>query len=68
MKVLMDVKDQKADFILELLNSFPFVKAEKISPSKAKFLLELRDSLEEAKMAKRGKLKLKSAHDLIGEL
>ncbi|MBX2898957.1 MAG: hypothetical protein KF775_04880 [Cyclobacteriaceae bacterium] len=68
MKVLIDIKDKKSDFILELLNNFPFVKTEKISPSKAKFLLELRDSIEEVKMAKRGKLKLKSADDIFNEL
>ncbi len=68
MKVLIDIKDKKSEFIMELLNSFPFVKAEKISPSKAKFLLELRDSIEEVKMAKRGKLKLKSAKDIFNEL
>jgi hypothetical protein len=68
MKVLVDIKDNKSDFILELLNSFPFVKTKKISPAKAKFLLELKDALDEVNMAKRGKVKLKSAHDLIDEL
>ncbi|MBX2915506.1 MAG: hypothetical protein KF856_09590 [Cyclobacteriaceae bacterium] len=68
MKVLIDINDKKGEFIMELLNSLPFVKAEKISSSKAKFLLELKDSIEEVKMAKRGKVKLKSAHDIFNEL
>ncbi|HNR73478.1 MAG: hypothetical protein UZ12_BCD005002794 [Bacteroidetes bacterium OLB12] len=68
MKILVDIKEGKGDFILELLNSFPFVKTKKISPDKAKFLLELKDALDEVKLAKHGKVKLKSAHDLIDEL
>jgi hypothetical protein len=35
MKVLVDVNDNKADFILELLNNFPFAKAKPISQAKA---------------------------------
>jgi hypothetical protein len=35
MKVLVDVKDNKADFILELLNNFSFVKAKAIPMVKA---------------------------------
>lgn len=37
MKVLLDIKDNKADFVMELLRSFSFVKTETIaSPKKAK--------------------------------
>lgn len=34
MKVLLDIKDNKADFVMELLKSLSFVKAETISPAK----------------------------------
>jgi hypothetical protein len=38
MKVLVDVNDNKGDFILELLNNFSFAKAKSISPAKAQLL------------------------------
>jgi len=68
MKVLLDIKDNKADFIMELLHSFSFVKAETISPKKAVFLKDLKSSIEEVTLAKQGKIKLKSAEQLLNEL
>jgi hypothetical protein len=55
MKLLLDVKDNKADFIIELLKNFSFVKAQTISPTKAQFLKELKGSVEEVTLAKQGK-------------
>ncbi|WP_316806319.1 hypothetical protein [Pedobacter agri] len=68
MKVLLDIKDSKADFVMELLNNLSFVKAEAISVKKAQFFKELKLSVEEVEMAKQGKLKLKTVEDLINEL
>jgi hypothetical protein len=65
MIVLLKVKDNKANFILELLNNFPFVKAESISPAKAQFIEELKTSVEEVNLAKEGKIKLKTADQLL---
>jgi hypothetical protein len=68
MKVLLDIKDNKADFVLELLQSLSFVKAEQISSSKASFLKEFKQSIDEVNLAKGGKIKLRSADQLIDEL
>lgn len=68
MKLLLDVKDSKIDFVMELLKSLSFVKAERISPSKAVFLKELKHSVEQVSLAKKGKVKLKSAEQLLNEL
>jgi len=35
MKVLLDIKDNKADFVMELLENFSFVKAKTLSDEKA---------------------------------
>jgi len=43
MKVLVDVKDNKVDFILELLNNFTFAKAKPISPDKAQLIEEIKE-------------------------
>ena len=68
MKVILDIKDNKADFVLELLSSLSFVKAEPLSPSKAKFFKELKASVGEVVLAKQGKIKLKTAEELLNEL
>ena len=41
MKVLLDIKDSKADFILELLKGFPsYVKTKPISKTKVQLIEE----------------------------
>ena len=68
MKVLLDINDNKADFMLEVLQQFRFVKAKTITAAKAQFLEELSGAVEEVKLAKKGKIKLQSAKDLLNEL
>lgn len=68
MKVLLDVKDAKASFVMELLQSFSFVKAKTITPYKAKVLEDVKDAVEEMKLIKAGKLKARNAEDLFHEI
>ena len=68
MKVLLDIKDNKADFVMELLESLSFVKAETISAPKARFLKEFKEAIDEVNQAKKGTITLKSADQLLDEL
>ncbi|HVS94035.1 MAG TPA: hypothetical protein VHE59_18495 [Mucilaginibacter sp.] len=68
MKVLLDIKDNKAEFVMELLKNLPFVKAETISASKADFLKGFKEAVNEVNLAKQGKIQLKSADQLFDEL
>jgi len=68
MKVLLDIRDNKAAFIMELLKNLSFVKTNVLTPSKAQFLKELKESVEEVKLAEEGRIKLKSADELLIEL
>ena len=68
MQVLLDIKDSKAHFVMELLKSLSFVKATTLTPSKAEFLKELKGAIQEVTLAKQGKLKLQSAKDFLNEL
>jgi len=61
-------RDNKADFILELLNNFSFVKAKPFSPAKDKILSDLNEAAEEVRLHNQGKLKLKTAQELLNEL
>jgi hypothetical protein len=68
MKVLLDVKEHKAAFVLELLRSLPFVKAEPISDGKALLLGEIREAVEEMKQIKKGNRKARPAADFLHEV
>ena len=68
MKVLLDIKDNKVKFIMELLKSFSFVKAKPLTPYKADILEGIKEAVEEMKLIKVGKLKARNAEDLFSEL
>ncbi|MDP2059698.1 MAG: hypothetical protein U1C58_04915 [Flavobacteriaceae bacterium] len=69
MKILLDVKDSKASFFMEVLKNFSFVKkATPISDAKASLMQDIREAVEELKLVKEGKLKARNAEDLIDEL
>lgn len=68
MKLIVDVNDNKGDFILELLNNFTFAKAKPITPAKAQLLGEIKEAVENLNLVKQGKLKARPAKDLLDEL
>ncbi|MEO8088481.1 MAG: hypothetical protein ABI763_16800 [Bacteroidota bacterium] len=68
MQVLLDIKDEKAPSLMEVLKGLSYVKTQTLTPAKARFLLELKDAIEEVKLIRTGKLKGRSAKKLIDEL
>ena len=68
MKVLLEIKDNKAEFVLELLRSLSFVKAEPLTTDKTDVLKGLKDAVTQVNLSKQGKVKLKSARQLLNEL
>jgi hypothetical protein len=68
MKVLVDIQDNKAAFVMELLNSLSFVKAKPITNEKALLLGEIKEAVENVKLAKQGKLKAKPLNELLDEV
>ncbi len=70
MKVLLDVKDSKADFFIELVNNLGFVKKveEQHEPTKKQILQELKRAVIELNLIEQGKLKARPAKELLDEL
>ncbi len=68
MKVLLDIKDSRAAFFLELLKDFSYVKAKPLTENDAIFLNELKEAIEEVKQIKAGKIKGRPAEELLNEL
>lgn len=68
MRVLLDIKDNKALHLLEVLKGLSYVKTKTISDEKAVLIEEIKEAVENLALVKQGKLKLKSARDLYNEL
>ncbi|TAF77904.1 MAG: hypothetical protein EAZ53_01035 [Bacteroidetes bacterium] len=68
MRVLLDIKDNKATHLLEVLKGLSYVKTKTISNEKAKLIGEIKDAVDELKLIREGKLKGISAKDLLNEL
>ena len=68
MKILLDIKDNKVAFVLEVLKNFKFVKAETLTAHKAEVLQSLATGIDEMRQIEAGKLKGISAKDLADEL
>lgn len=68
MKVLLDIKDNKAAFVMELLSSLKFVKAKPITEEKALLIEEIKEAVGNLKLIKEGKIKAKPANELLDEL
>ena len=70
-KIIVSVPDKEYPFFMKLVKSFDFVQLktkEKKGASKKEFLDGIREAVEEVKLIKAGKLKGRSAEDLINEL
>lgn len=68
MKLMLDIEDNKAPFVMEVLKNFKFVKTKPLSSYKYEVLEGLKESIEEMKLIKQGKLKGIPARDLFDEL
>ncbi len=68
MKVLLDIKDEKAEFVLELLADLKYVKAKPLTSEKAEIMEGIKEAVEEVKLHKEGKVQLKPIKDLLDEL
>ena len=68
MKVLLDIKDDKADFILEVLKNFKYVKTEQLTAYKSEVFTGVKQAVKEMNLITSGKMQGISAQDLINEL
>ncbi len=68
MQYLLEVEDKKDKFLQEILSHFRFVKTRPLSKANVQFVKELQESVELVKLAKKGKVELQNAKDLLNEL
>jgi hypothetical protein len=68
MKILLDIKDEKAPFIMELLKNFSFVKAKPLTEGKAQLMEDIKEAVQEMALIRTGKKKARNAEDFLNEL
>jgi len=68
MKVLLDIPDNKAASLMDVLRSISYIKAKPITEAKALLLEEIKEAVEEMKLIKSGKKKGRNAEDFLNEL
>jgi flagellar hook-basal body complex protein FliE len=69
--ITLNIPGKEYDFFMRLVNQLDFVtinKAKNAEKSKEEFLEGLKEAVEEVNLAKKGKVKLKSAEQLLNEL
>ena len=68
MKAVLDIRDNKASFVMELLGNLSFVKFQPITAGKALFLSEMKEAVDVVNLIKKGKLHARPAKELLNEL
>jgi hypothetical protein len=69
MKVLVEIADNEAVFGMKVLKSLSFVrKANPVSTVSAQLMKDLNEAADEVRLHKQGKIKLKTADELLNEL
>ncbi len=68
MKVLLDIPDNKASSLIDVLKSISYIKVKPLTDAKGLLMEEIREAVEEIKLIKSGKLKARNAEDFLNEL
>lgn len=68
MKVLLEIEEEKAIHLLEVLKGLSYVKTTTISDEKALLIEEIKEAVDNLKLVRQGKLKARPAKELLNEI
>lgn len=68
MKILLDIPDNKAISLMNVLRDISYVKAKPLTDSKALLFEEIKEAVEEMKLIKAGKKTARNAEDFLNQL
>jgi hypothetical protein len=70
MKVILDIKENRIPFFMELVKSLDYISVVKEIKyeQKGRFIEEMAEAFNDVKLHEQGKIKLKSAKSLLDEL
>jgi len=68
MKLLLDINDDKAVHLVEVLKSLPYVNIIPYNEEKVQLVNEIKKAVDNLKLVREGKLIARPAEDLLSEL
>jgi len=68
MKILLEIPDNRAVSLMDVLKSISYVKAKQLTEVKAQLLSEMKDAIDEMNLIKKGKKTARNAEDFLNEL
>ena len=68
MKILLEIPDNRAVSLMDVLRSISYVKAKTLTESKARLLSEIKDAVDEINLIKAGKKTGRNAEEFLNEL
>ncbi|MEI6754578.1 MAG: hypothetical protein WCK78_15600 [Paludibacter sp.] len=68
MKILLEIPDNRAVSLMDVLRSISYVKAKTLTESKARLLSEIKDAVDEINLIKAGKKTARNAEEFLNEL
>ena len=68
MKILLDIPDNKASSLMDVLKSISYVKVKQLTDAKALLMEDIKEAVEELKLIRAGKKKARNAEDFLNEL
>jgi hypothetical protein len=68
MKILLDIPDNKASSLMEVLKSISYVRVKPLTDAKALLMEEIKEAVEEMKLIRAGKKKARNAEDFLNDL
>ena len=67
-RVVLDIPDNKVDFLMELLKNLGIKKVQRLSGKQKEFVEGTKKSLEQVEQHLKGEIRLKTADQLFNEL
>lgn len=68
MKILIDIPDVKAPFLMDVLQHISYVKAKPLTDAKALLMSEIKEAVEEMKLIRAGKKTARNFEEFLNEI
>jgi len=68
MKILLDIPDNQASSLIDVLRSISYVRVKPLTDAKALLMEEIKEAVDEMQLIKTGAKKARNAEDFLNEL
>jgi hypothetical protein len=68
MKILLDIPDNQAPSLIDVLRSISYVRVKPLTDTKALLMEEIKEAVDEIQLIKTGTKKARNAEDFLNEL